>query len=113
MTKFSFCVLISAVLLIVCAVAIAATPGVQLSKPVSCWPSDEVFRTLHGPDLNETVIWTASSAAPGVEHAPRVALTVNTRTWTLLEFDGVQACVLGAGTGYTAPRESPSAGVTL
>lgn len=117
MNKLSFCVLISAVLLVVSSIANAATPittasaGTQLLKPVSCWPSSEVFAAIRDR-YEETILWTSTS---GQAAGTQLALTVNlrTRTWTLVEFTAEQACVLGSGRGYIAPPNSASDGIKL
>jgi hypothetical protein len=113
--KFSFIVIILWILLIGCAVAFAASPGVQLSKPVSCRSSTEVFGMLHGKELGETVVWAAVNSDLGGDDAPSIALTVNpeAKTWTLVEFDATQACILGIGRGYIAPGASILKGVRL
>lgn len=117
MNKLSFCVLISAVLLVVCSVSIAAIPvttagaGIQLMNPVSCWPSNEVFAAIRNK-YDETILWTSTS---GQNTVTQLALTGNprTRTWTLVEFTAEQACVLGSGRGYIAPHNPASDGIKL
>ena len=89
----------------------AASASIQLMKPVSCWPSSEVFTAIRNT-YEETILWTATN---GQDTVTQLALTVNpqTRTWTLVEFTAEQACVLGSGRGYIAPREPVSDGIKL
>lgn len=65
------------------------------SKPVECFGTPEVTKMLR-EEFNEVIIFDSVNNITGKS---RMALFINHRTgtWTLIEYDNDNACILGAG----------------
>lgn len=89
--------------LLLCSIVLA--DPIQSRKPVMCDNTEMVFRALF-EQVGERPIWIGQGEG---EDTSRTTLLVNseTKTWTLVQFDKNQACVLGAGIGgrqiFTGP----------
>jgi hypothetical protein len=64
-------------------------------KPVDCFGTPEVTKMLR-EEFNEVIIFDSINNLTGKS---RIALFVNSKTgtWTLVEYDNDNACILGAG----------------
>ena len=65
-----------------------------LNKPVVCEATEKVFRTIV-EDFKETPQWQGHNPQQGTSTVLTVNLT--TGAWTLIEYTGVTACVIGVG----------------
>ena len=65
------------------------------SKPVECFGTPEVTKMLR-EEFNEVIIFDSVNNITGKS---RISLFINHRTgtWTLIEYDNDNACILGAG----------------
>jgi hypothetical protein len=77
-------------------VGLAAAQSVTVQKPVECADTQTLFRGLIGSDYKEKPIWLGVESGATL---PKYSLFVNeqSKTWTLIQFDGKIACVLGTG----------------
>jgi hypothetical protein len=66
-------------------------------KTVSCGPFREIVAALSGDRWKETPIWMGEVDG---DTKSRITLMVNESTggWTVLEYQGETACILGMGT---------------
>jgi hypothetical protein len=64
-------------------------------KPVDCFGTPEVTKMLR-EEFNEVIIFDSINNLTGKS---RISLFVNSKTgtWTLVEYDNDNACILGAG----------------
>ena len=64
-------------------------------KPVDCFGTPEVTKILR-EEFNEVIIFDSINNLTGKS---RISLFVNSKTgtWTLVEYDNDNACILGAG----------------
>lgn len=76
----------------------------QYNKPVMCAQTQQVINTLIGKEYKEKPIWMGVN-----EKNNTFSLFVNqdTKSWTLIEFRGNTACVLGAGEESQVSKEFP------
>ena len=77
--------------------AVMSTVSAQsrtLNKPVVCEATEKVFRTIV-EDFKETPQWQGHNPQQGTSTVLTVNLT--TGAWTLIEYTGVTACVIGVG----------------
>jgi len=90
--------LILSLALLSIAVPVAAqdTKWVKAEKTVSCGPLREIITILSGDRWKESPIWIGEN--PG-DNKSRFTLMVNETTggWTVLEYQGDTACILGTG----------------
>jgi hypothetical protein len=72
---------------------IAFAEPVKINKPVVCNDTSVVFKALTDGDFKEQPIWV------GAAEDSKYTLFVNekTGTWTVIQFDSKNACVLGEG----------------
>jgi hypothetical protein len=70
--------------------------AVSTQKPVECFATSEVIKMLR-EEFNEAIMFDGVNKL--TEDKSKIALFVNsqTGTWTLIEYDTNNACVLGAG----------------
>jgi len=75
-----------------------------LNKPVTCDATSVVLNTLV-TEFEETPQWHGSNEAQGT----RFVLTVNLKTgaWSLIEFAGGTACVIGVGENASSAWGTP------
>ena len=66
----------------------------QFSKTVLCANTEQVIKTLTGKDYEEKPIWMGVDEK---DHTFSVFVNKETTAWTIIEFKGRTACVLGAG----------------
>ena len=66
---------------------------IDLNKPMKCSDAQSVMNYIVD-NHKETPIWVGKSV-----HNTHITLLMNkeTRSWTIIEYDGRLACVLGAG----------------
>ena len=67
----------------------------QYAKPVYCYTTQEFFTMLKKSDYREQAVWIGNA---GVS---KYSLFTNekTGTWTIVQFDKEDACMIGAGEG--------------
>jgi len=89
-------------LMTVCGVAAADTR--VLNKPVTCGNTSTVLKTLVD-EFEETPQWQGTNTQQGT----RFLLTVNLKTgeWSLVELNGVTACVIGVGENASSAWGTP------
>jgi hypothetical protein len=80
--------------------SIANAAPIERRKVVMCDTVETVFRTVF-EEFNEVVVWYAKDLPTPTQYV----ITASTKddTWTLIQFDNTQACVLGVGTGSKFP----------
>jgi hypothetical protein len=104
--RLSMILLSILVLLTLITVSNPAEAGQQLMKPVECWVSEAVFKDVQDR-YKEKIIWTGvPKNDPDSNSTIALAVNAKTGTWTLLEFNKDNACVLGSGKGYAEPSKS-------
>jgi len=76
--------------------SIAYAEPIQRRKVVVCDSVETIFKTLF-EEFHEEPIWYAKDEPTPTQYV----LTVNAKedTWTLVQYDNTQACVIGVGTG--------------
>jgi len=76
--------------------SIAYAEPIQRRKIVMCDAVETIFQTLF-EEFHEKPIWYAKDSPTPTQYV----LTANAEedTWTLVQFDDTQACVIGVGTG--------------
>jgi len=80
---------------------------IQGTKEITCSKTGLVFNTLTSSEFLEIPVWVATDSAT----TDRYALFVNneTHTWTFVQFDPKNACILGAGSNFAfnvKPKET-------
>jgi len=66
----------------------------QYSKPVMCAETTKVIKTLTGKEYEEKPFWMG---VDNKDHTFSIFYNKETTGWTIIEFKGRTACVLGAG----------------
>lgn len=66
----------------------------QYNKPVMCAQTQHVINTLTGKEYEEKPVWMGVNAQ---DNTFSLFINRSTKGWTLIEFRGNTACVLGAG----------------
>ena len=97
--------LISMAFLFCLASSIANAEPFERRKVVMCDAVETIFKTLF-EEFHEEPIWFAKDSPSPTQYV----ITANAKedTWTLVQFDTTQACVLGVGTGSKlAPTGKP------
>jgi hypothetical protein len=76
--------------------SIANAEPIQRRTVVVCDSVEIIFKTLF-EEFHEEPIWYAKDEPTPTQYV----LTVNSKedTWTLVQYDNTQACVIGVGTG--------------
>jgi len=74
--------------------------AVQRSKSVTCDRADLVFRTLI-EEFRETPVWHAIDLDTPTQYV--ILANKEGDTWTLVQYDQAQACILGVGRGSRFP----------
>jgi hypothetical protein len=77
----------------------------MIKKEVQCDKTEIMIPVLKGKDFEEFPIWFGKGDAK----APNYSLFVNseTKSWTIIQFNGEFSCVLGSGDGYTIISKKP------
>jgi hypothetical protein len=77
-----------------------------IQKPVTCTDTKTLLQGLTSSDYKETPVWLG--VEPGAE-VPKYSVFVNqqTKTWTIIQFNDIIACVLGTGTDSTQIFNGP------
>lgn len=93
-------------LLVLLVIGIVTAQTVTVQKPVECVDTELLFRGLLGSNYKETPVWIGVEPGAAVS---KYSLFVNeqTRSWTLIQFNEVTACVLGTGEGSTRIFNGP------
>lgn len=66
----------------------------QFSKPVLCANTKQVIDTLTGKEYEEKPIWLGIDDK---SHTFSIFVNKDTQAWTIIEFKGNTACILGTG----------------
>lgn len=66
----------------------------RFNKPVMCANTEKVITTLTGSEYEEKPFWMGVDER---DHTFSIFYNKNTTAWTIIEFKGQTACVLGAG----------------
>jgi hypothetical protein len=85
--------LLTACVLVAATGTLSAQPR-TLNKPVVCDATEKVFKTIV-EDFKETPQWQGRNPQQGTSTVLTVNLTNG--SWTLIEYTGVTACVIGVG----------------
>ncbi len=98
--------IVAIVLTLVIGSAALAQDSQTLNKPVPCMDFDLLVKALTGPKYQEMPVWLGIEASSNT----RYSLFVNTSTgdWTLIQFSGKTACILGAGQQSQALKTGPA-----
>lgn len=77
-----------------CLISSIAGAQVENQKPILCYPIGQLIKEIK--DMREEPQWTGRS----LQGESQYLLIVNekTKNWTMIQFDGVNGCVIGAGT---------------
>jgi len=77
-----------------CLISSIAGAQVEKQKPVLCYPIGQLIKEIK--EIREEPQWTGRS----LQGESQYLLIVNEKdkSWTLIQFDGVNGCVIGAGT---------------
>jgi hypothetical protein len=77
-----------------CLISSIAGAQVEKQKPVLCYPIGQLIKEIK--EMREEPQWTGSS----IQGESQYLLVANEKDkgWTLIQFDGVNGCVIGAGT---------------
>lgn len=78
---------------------------ITTKKEVQCDKTDVMIPVLKGKDFEEVPIWLGK----GDGKAPNYSLFVNveTKSWTIIQFNNELSCVLGSGESYTVLNRKP------
>ena len=68
---------------------------VQIPKMVLCGPAAIVFKGLADKDVNEQPLWIGKDDAEKSDYA--LFLNEKTKAFTLIQYTGTTACILGIG----------------
>ena len=92
--------LISMAFLFCLASSIANAEPIERRKVVMCDAVETIFKTLF-EEFHEEPVWFAKDSPTPTQYI----ITANAKedTWTLVQYDNTQACVLGVGTGSKFP----------
>lgn len=73
---------------------------IDLNKPMKCSKAEQVM-SYFTDNYKEAPLWVGKTV-----NGTHITLLVNreTRTWTMIEYDAVLACVLGAGETSSKPE---------
>lgn len=66
----------------------------QFNKPVMCAETEKVIKSLTGEEYKERPFWMGVDER---DHTFSIFYNKETTGWTIIEFKGRIACVLGAG----------------
>jgi hypothetical protein len=80
--------------------SIANAAPIERRKVVMCDKVETVFRTVF-EEFEEEPVWYAKDIPTPTQYI--ITASVKNDTWTLIQFDDTQACVLGVGTGSKFP----------
>ena len=80
--------------------SIAYAAPIERRKVVMCDSVEVVFRTVF-EEFNEQPVWYAKDLPTPTQYI--ITANAEQDTWTLIQFDDTQACVLGVGTGSKFP----------
>jgi hypothetical protein len=77
-----------------CLTSSIAGAQIEKQKPVLCYPIGQLIKEIK--EMREEPQWTGSS----IQGESQYLLVANEKDkgWTLIQFDGVNGCVIGAGT---------------
>jgi hypothetical protein len=95
--------LITAVFLFV-ATQIAHAEPFRTQKPIVCDTTKNVVESMTGPEWREEPIWL------GKDEDSKFVLLVNdsTRSWTIIQYKGDIACIIGLGDNATTVKRTNS-----
>jgi hypothetical protein len=70
----------------------------QLEKPLVCGETASLMEVLRGSEFKEIPFWFGADS----DSANKFMMVVNekTKTWTMIQFTGKVACILGSGDSY-------------
>jgi hypothetical protein len=76
-----------------CLTSSIAGAQIEKQKPVLCYPIGQLIKEIK--EMREEPQWTGSS----IQGESQYLLVANEKDkgWTLIQFDGVNGCVIGAG----------------
>jgi hypothetical protein len=73
---------------------------IERRKVVICDSVEKIFRAVF-EEYKEKPVWFAKDLSTPTQYV--ITASTEQDTWTLIQFDNTQACVLGAGTGSKFP----------
>lgn len=74
----------------------------QFNKPVMCAQTEQVIKSLTGEEYKEKPFWMGVDER---DHTFSIFYNKETTGWTIIEFKGRIACVLGAGSESQLSQE--------
>ena len=74
--------------------------AVERRKTVTCDSAETIFRALID-EFRETPVWFARDISTPTQYV--IFANDRANTWTLIQYDATQACILGTGTGSRFP----------
>lgn len=80
--------------------SIANAAPIERRKVVMCDAVETVFRTVF-EEYKEKPVWFAKDIPTPTQYV--ITANAEQDTWTLIQYDDTQACVLGVGTGSKFP----------
>ena len=80
----------------------------QTNKPVTCWPSPQLFDAL-AHKYAEFPVFTARVVTTNSTNLVAVLVNPVTKSWTIIEFSDEQACVIMHGDGYVITHDAHDA----
>lgn len=86
----------AAVLFCLAGTVVHAQSAYTANKEVICSTLKEIVEFVSGPDYQEQPQWT------GNDQNSKYLMTLNTKTgsWTLIQYNDKQACIIGAGINF-------------
>ena len=83
-----------------CLNSVANAEPIERRKVVICDAVDKVFRTVF-EEFKEKPVWFAKDIPTPTQYV--ITANAEQDTWTLIQYDDTQACVIGVGTGSKFP----------
>jgi hypothetical protein len=80
--------------------SIANAAPIERRKVVMCDTVETVFRTVF-EEWKEKPVWVAKDLPTPTQYV--ITANADADTWTLIQYDSTQACVLGVGIGSKFP----------
>jgi len=69
-----------------------------LHKPVNCGATKEILTELITGDYKEKPFWTGNEPATDTKYV--LMVNEKSKSWTILQYEGASACILGSGVGH-------------
>jgi hypothetical protein len=78
--------------------SIAYAQPFRLEKPLVCDETARFMEVLRGSEFKEIPFWFGADSDSGSKFM--MVVNEKTKTWTMIQFTGKVACILGSGDSY-------------